>query len=937
MRNLIVISMVLGIGIGMSNAHVIINDDFNGIAGACPDTAIWIADSNVVLDGSGRVGWVHADGIYTGKQMAAKPAYEVAPSAGTGVRLTITDLQREVWTGEYGDITDIWAGLSVDPTSLVDPYTAIRDLRWGWLVIDMVGPEYPPDFARKVTDIPFDEGDGAWVIEWYTDQIIVYYNGVVKFDSEIAAPTRIVPTDSMTVGIYGVGSWSVDSILLETFEDDRVTDSISRGNQIFLDTGLQVTAISFAPEAGMYNHARWLKSNFTAINWWGAYYPGGRFPDLPVTQKWTRVIGPGDIIATEPWQPWEWSYVPYCYRLQLFDEQDITDQANIDQAKILIERYTSLYPYMLIHTNQFGPQFNTGQIRNFMQQAKPDMLMFDTYPFSGGLDGGSPTIFYRDMQKFRIVGMEGHDGTGMEPIPTGLYLQTCPSTAGHWPTESEIRLNQFASWAFGYKLLEAFIYDKPTHTTSPIVQTVLFTGYGHENPTPQFYYIKETTRQSLNLSDSLVRLQTTGLGMIMGRHDGWLTTHGNTLPAGVSSWNSSMDPYITSISATNIGSRNDGLRGDVIVGYFRPLDPSLVEPGHEDDLYFMLVNGLADENGTASECSQSIVVNFDFAGSDVVGLLRKNRDTGVVEQATLTHNGDLQYSLTTILPGGTGDLYKFDNGSQFVSVVDCIEIVGPVEIDEHAGAQYSCFSYYPDGSAIDVTNSASWSEDSSYAQINTAGYLSTSGVPSGQLCQITVVYNGFYDIHDVIIRNRLSNDECSNAFNMNYGVAYIGSSVDATGFDITSCANSDIADVWHKITAPTTGLYLFSLEGSSFDTSLAVFESCEGVMLACGDDYYDGLESRVIVNLMKDNIYYIRVSGEDGATGEYELIFSLAADINKDGTVDFADLAMQAACWLQEVNSDMDIAPVAGHVQYGDRFVNFADFSELAKNWLWSQ
>ena len=136
-----------------ADAEVIINDDFNGTAETPPDTEIWTADTGIVLDGTSRVSWGHTNDVYEGKVMSAKPDYKVAPSPGTGVRLTITNLQTEVWTGQYGEFIDIWVGLSEDPANLVDPFIAVRDLRWGNLVVDMIGPEYPPDFARKTTVI----------------------------------------------------------------------------------------------------------------------------------------------------------------------------------------------------------------------------------------------------------------------------------------------------------------------------------------------------------------------------------------------------------------------------------------------------------------------------------------------------------------------------------------------------------------------------------------------------------------------------------------------------------------------------------------------------------------------------------------------------------------------------------------------------------------
>jgi hypothetical protein len=45
-------------------------------------------------------------------------------------------------------------------------------------------------------------------------------------------------------------------------------------------------------------------------------------------------------------------------------------------------------------------------------------------------------------------------------------------------------------------------------------------------------------------------------------------------------------------------------------------------------------------------------------------------------------------------------------------------------------------------------------------------------------------------------------------------------------------------------TAPYTGQFVFDTAGSSFDTVLIVRSSCEGMTLACSDDYI-GLQSSV--------------------------------------------------------------------------------------------
>jgi hypothetical protein len=43
-----------------------------------------------------------------------------------------------------------------------------------------------------------------------------------------------------------------------------------------------------------------------------------------------------------------------------------------------------------------------------------------------------------------------------------------------------------------------------------------------------------------------------------------------------------------------------------------------------------------------------------------------SRDTGFVETVNLTSDGSSLYHLDLVLDGGTGDLFKFNNGGTFV-------------------------------------------------------------------------------------------------------------------------------------------------------------------------------------------------------------------------------------------------------------------------------
>src|SRR5213075_2783165 len=69
-----------------------------------------------------------------------------------------------------------------------------------------------------------------------------------------------------------------------------------------------------------------------------------------------------------------------------------------------------------------------------------------------------------------------------------------------------------------------------------------------------------------------------------------------------------------------------------------------------------------------TECQQQITLNFDFGSADIDSLKRLRRSDGTVEIVPLTHLSGSQYQLVFTLDGGTGDLFKYNDGSPFVGL-----------------------------------------------------------------------------------------------------------------------------------------------------------------------------------------------------------------------------------------------------------------------------
>lgn len=438
------------------------------------------------------------------------------------------------------------------------------------------------------------------------------------------------------------------------------TSEFSRGREILLNKGLQIEGFVYPTledtwdEVGL-NISQLQNAHFTAVNFVWNNKVENYLGSPPGEMLWSRHFYRTEQTLRQS----EQAYLPNLVSLQYRDEQSITHPQNLIDAKNWLAGMRTACPNTISYLNQAATAASEQQLRYFVRYAQPDMIMFDLYPFSGDVSwdpykNGSLTCyshFLERLQVYRTVGLEGIDGTGAKPIPYAVYLQAKRTgTLEHRASESEIRLNQFIPWAFGYTFVTAYLYMSPT-AYDPCYSD-MFTSVGDTDPTATFDYFTETNRQSCNLGPALVRLKSTDIRIILGQ--------GNVKPYNVSLWTaaSTEEPYITSIV------NNDSV--DVIVGYFKPLSESFDGATYSDQIYFMIVNGFSAPNMSAYTARKQFTINFDFQSSGITSLQRLNRDTGQVETVALIHDGGSLYHLNLTLYGGTGDLFKFNTGAPFV-------------------------------------------------------------------------------------------------------------------------------------------------------------------------------------------------------------------------------------------------------------------------------
>jgi hypothetical protein len=469
---------------------------------------------------------------------------------------------------------------------------------------------------------------------------------------------------------------------------------LSYGRQVILNRGLQIQALAFVTSTPgtLTNYPLWGSAHFTAFCSW---YDQNSEKTLGWTMPWSRWMRTDD---SNPLTSNELTkHLSELVSLQYGDELNQDGTGTIDAATLstMAAKYatwhsqcgSNLLVFSNFGANNSSKTMTATGLANYKQATNPDMLMFDAYPrhyvtFS---------TWYAEMQKYRIAGLAGNDGTGRQPIPYGQYLDLYRGTWGEaLPSESFVRLQEFASWAFGYALVTAFVYNNPNNTT---VYPTLFSSDDDSQPTAVFNQVAEANRQGLNLGPALIRLTSTDICMSPGT--------GNSLPAGLSAWaqGAGGNNYITAIiPIQSPGGANSTTYSDVLIGYLEPLLADNRDYPFADGTHFMIVNGA--RSGTVAAQAQWYHLVFDFGASGFDSLQRLSHDTGQVEFIPLMHLTGSQYSLDWNLEGGTGDLFRFWNTRAPVPTIiypPCLDakgnlVVSGTNVTGMTGGAYSVLS-----------------------------------------------------------------------------------------------------------------------------------------------------------------------------------------------------------------------------------------------------
>jgi hypothetical protein len=503
---------------------------------------------------------------------------------------------------------------------------------------------------------------------------------------------------------------------------------VGKGHQILLNRGLQLQGLSQDDcylHLDTYSNANYTSINW--VNSPGTHSSRPDWMGAAPGFAWSRWAADETQMPPQvtPYGGDETPFLPQLLALQLGDEWNLNDLTTRNRLVDWFNSVRTNWPNTILYHNNWGSQIGDTELADFYTRAQPDLLCFDTYPWQavwdinqpdhiGAAIAGPPTGWYGDMRRYR----EHAKGAG---IPLGLYRQTFHAVQDYDqhvfrdPSQSELRLNTFAALAFNAKFLTDFIYN----TGAASLFTKTFNGSGDSviNATNGLYAeMIDINKRAQNFGRALLQLtpvydlhntnaayypsgfppgpgsdyptfppgSTTSIMFLRGKSLSGGVTNFTAVPSGfiadpdVASSNpagtgqaytwweaNKNDPYLRGWVVTNKAAvKNDGLLGDAILAWFKPLDENFDGTNYNNEIYMMAVNALTSPTGTAADCMQQIRLNFiDVPATTNVIML--NSATG-----QLTTNNlpivNTRRQLSVDLNGGDAVLFKFNTGAPFV-------------------------------------------------------------------------------------------------------------------------------------------------------------------------------------------------------------------------------------------------------------------------------
>ena len=125
-----------------------------------------------------------------------------------------------------------------------------------------------------------------------------------------------------------------------------------------------------------------------------------------------------------------------------------------------------------------------------------------------------------------------------------------------------------------------------------------------------------------------------------------------------------------------------------------------------------------------------------------------------------------------------------------------------------------------------------------------------------------------------------TNDDCANAIPVGEvtDMPFATIAASASGANPGCGGGDDPVDIWYAYTANYTGMGTFDLCGSGFDTRLAIWDACGGLLIDCNEDNgpaCSGETSSIELPVYGGMTYYVQVGGHNAETGIGDLTISV--------------------------------------------------------------
>ena len=316
--------------------------------------------------------------------------------------------------------------------------------------------------------------------------------------------------------------------------------------------------------------------------------------------------------------------------------EDEPDVSIFPQVAEVADYLKQNFPDMLVHTNSKYSSNWDAYLTAMVDTIDPDLLMYDDYPFKA--NGSTSRKMFKHMMAHRNKALE-------VGIPYWAFIQTFQDDGRRMPSESDVRMHVYSHLTAGFTGLSYFAYHFLDIEHDVGLASALLDQ--NDQPTPAYFHVAGVNPEIDNLGQSLRFLTSTDVRFVPGRSEVFGIPFEHSAPEGLSKWSQAAggDALITNVDVDHLVPESFGSDKDGLIGFF---------VGDAGQRYFMLTNLWHAANTSANDTGLTFAVDFD---DNVDELLVLNRSTGEQEAVPL-----VDHRLTVALPGGTGNLYKYNTG-----------------------------------------------------------------------------------------------------------------------------------------------------------------------------------------------------------------------------------------------------------------------------------